>query len=328
MPIYPSVKRITVIPYMKDRHAAFAEPLPPLQTLRAFVAVASTKSFTKAAEKLRVTQTAVSHQIAQLEAWIGGRLFVRDRRGITLTALGKMLIPRITDALAGLAQAIDEARRTIEDKRLRISTTPEFAAQWLAPRLGTFCAAHPEIDVGVTIEYRRVRIGVDQADVAIWLAGSLPRQFDAERLTADREFVVCSPGLAQNLPEREGLRTASLLRYEGARHTVLDWRRWYSLVYGTGNAHPGMGAAEKAGGIDFDNGPLYPTFPDMIEACRRGAGFALVRTSLVANDLESRRLVQCFDEQIQSDLQYHLVISPTRRGRTEVITFREWIRAQ
>ncbi len=205
-------------------------PLPPLQTLRAMAAVARTRSFTKAGEELGLTQTAVSHQIAQLEGWLGARLFVRDRSGVHLTFEGEAAIPDIAAALAGLQQAVEAARPTTKSQDLRISTTPEFATQWLQPRLGGFCSAHPEIDVSVTIEYRRARFDVEKIGVAIWLAGSLP-QADAYRLTDDHEFVVCSPAVARTLPERQALRAAPLLRYEGARHTVLDWERWYGQIY-------------------------------------------------------------------------------------------------
>ena len=76
--------------------------LPPLQTLRAMAAVARTRSFTRAGEELGLTQTAVSHQIAQLEAWLGMPLFVRSRKGVELTVLAEKAIPEIVEALSAL----------------------------------------------------------------------------------------------------------------------------------------------------------------------------------------------------------------------------------
>lgn len=289
--------------------------LPPLQTLRAFTAVARLKSFTMAADDLAVTQTAVSHQIAQLEGWIGGRLFVRDRRGVELTPLGQGLLPDIVQALENLEQALGRARRSLGAPKLRISTTPEFATQWLTPRLTGFCDAHPQIDVSVTVQYRRSHVVDDDIDVAIWLSGGMLER-GAERLTADEEFAVCAPELARKLPRREGMRTAPLLRYEGARYTVLDWRRWHGQIYGASDKH------------DFDGGPSYRTFPEMLNACRGGAGFALVRSSLVADDLVAGRLVRCFTESVVSDLQYQLIIAPSRREEAEIRAFRYWILEQ
>lgn len=297
-------------------------PLPPLQTLRAMVAVARTRSFTKAAAELGLTQTAVSHQIAQIERWLGTRLFIRDRAGVQLTDEGEHSIPDIVTALTALQQALDAARPARKSQELRISTTPEFATQWLQPRLGAFCSAHPEIDVSVTIEYRRARFDVENIGIAIWLAGTLP-QADANPLTDDYEFVVCAPSVARRLPERQALRAAPLLRYEGARHTVLDWERWYGQIYHQKDRLPKVEGSDEP--FDFDAGPSFPTFSDMLAACRQGGGLALVRTSLVADDLAQGRLVKCFVETIRSDLQYHLVTSPSQRRCSDVIAFRSWI---
>ncbi|MBA8910100.1 LysR family transcriptional regulator [Aminobacter ciceronei] len=296
--------------------------LPPLQTLRAMAAVARTRSFTKAGEELGLTQTAISHQIAQLEAWLGTPLFVRSRKGVELTVLADKAIPDIVAALSALEAVLETARPSLRSEQLSISTTPEFASQWLQPRLGGFCVAHPEIDVSVTIEYRRARFDIDKIGVAIWLAGTLPGT-EAFRLTEDYEFAVSSPAVARALPSRQALRAAPLLRYEGARHTVLDWERWHGQIYDGKEQFPAVDGVE--GPFDFQAGPSFPTFSDMIAACRQDAGLALVRSSLVADDLAAGRLVKCFDEIIPSDLQYHLVTSPAQRRSPGVIAFRKWI---
>lgn len=83
--------------------------LPPLQTLRAMAAVARTRSFTKAGEELGLTQTAISHQIAQLEAWLGTPLFVRSRKGVELTVLADKAIPDIVAALSALEAVLERA---------------------------------------------------------------------------------------------------------------------------------------------------------------------------------------------------------------------------
>ena len=296
--------------------------LPPLQTLRAMAAVARTRSFTKAGEELGLTQTAISHQIAQLEAWLGTSLFVRSRKGVELTVLAEQAIPGIVEALAALETVLEDARPGVKSEQLSISTTPEFASQWLQPRLGGFCAAHPEIDVSVTIEYRRARLDIDKIGIAIWLAGTLPGT-DAYRLTDDYEFAVSSPAVARALPRRQALRAAPLLRYEGARHTVLDWERWYGQIHDPKERLPAVDGSDEP--FDFQAGPSFPTFSDMIAACRLDAGLALVRSSLVADDLAAGRLVKCFDETTPSDLQYHLVIAPGQRRGAGVIAFRQWI---
>lgn len=295
--------------------------LPSLQALRAFLAVAETGSFTRAAAALGLTQTAVSHQIAQLEDWLGAPLFVRDRRAIVLTALGQTLLPRVDASLSDLHQALSAARQSDQRQKLTLSTTPEFGTQWLAPRLEEFMDAHPGIRVSVTLEYRRADLLAGEADIAIWLGSGGPG-VQAERLAVEEEFVVSSPGLSAKLPKIQGLLAAPLLHYDGARHTLLDWRRWHSQLFGI---EPGTVGADLAAKIDLDAGPSFPTFTAMLDACRRGDGFALVRSSLVADDLAASRLVRCFVETLPSDLHYHLITAPQRRPRPEINAFRQWI---
>lgn len=290
--------------------------LPPLQCLRAFVVVAETRGFTAAAHKLGVTQTAVSHQIAQLEAWLGFDVFVRNRAGVALTEAGAAIHPAVAEVLGRLGDTLQRARRRPRHPLLRISTGPEFGTQWLTPRLERFRAAHPGVEISLTLEYRRVEPGADEADVVIRLGGG-----GGERLTRDDEFAVSSPGLARTLPKRRALLAAPLLRYEGARNTLLDWRRWCGLLFDATDDEPG----DMLPGLDIDGGPLYPTFAAMLEACRSGKGFALVRNSLVAEDLERGTLVRCFTETLEADLQYHLLIAPTARRQPEVVAFRDWI---
>ena len=298
-----------------------SQSLPAMQGLRAFLAVVETGSFTHAAAELGLTQTAVSHQIAQLEEWLGGELFVRERRSIKLTPLGEKLLPGITASLTNLHHLLSQARRTETRRRLTISTTPEFGTQWLTPRLEHFVERHPEISVSLTLEYRRADIAGGEADIGIWL-GRGDARLTAECLAIEEEFAVSSPELSERLPPREALTAAPLLQYEGARHTVLDWRRWHSQLFGIEANSVG---AKLAALIDFDAGPVFSTFSDMLAACRRGEGFALVRTSLVAGDLSAGRLVRCFVETLPSDLSYHLVTAPKRRPSAEISAFRQWI---
>lgn len=298
--------------------------LPSLQGLRAFLAVAETGSFTRAATALGLTQTAVSHQIAQFEDWLGGQVFVRDRRAISLTPLGQSLLPQVKESLTDLNRVLSAARQTGQRQKLTLSTTPEFGTQWLAPRLESFVSANPGISVSVTLEYRRADLVAGEADIAIWLGSGAPG-LSAERLMLEEEFAVSSPELGARLPKRKALLAAPLLHYEGERHTVLDWRRWHSQLFGTGEGSLG---GELAREIDMDTGPVFPTFAEMLEACRRGEGFALVRTSLVTDDLKAGRLVRCFVEVLPSDLHYHLVTAPQRRPRPEITAFRQWVFSQ
>src|SRR5215470_16960179 len=123
--------------------------LPPMQALRAFEAAARAQSLTKAAQSLNLTHGAISHQIKGLESELGVRLVERAGRGIRLTDEGERLAARVRATLTDLSDALREASDRANPRQLRVSVMPSFAARWLLPRIGSFMAAHPHIDLDV-----------------------------------------------------------------------------------------------------------------------------------------------------------------------------------
>lgn len=294
-------------------------PLPPIATLRAFCAIAELGGFGRAAERLGTTQTAVSHQIAQLEGWIGGVLFERGRGGARLTTKGARLYPAVAEALRNLEEALRVARADAGRARVELSVTPEFSSQWLAPRLAGFIQRFPDIELALSIGYQTPDFATGRTDLAIRLGGGGP-DLVAEPLTADDEFAVCAPSLVDRLPQRHAFLAAPCLTYDGVRHTALDWRRWFEQVVPEASA---SGFADRmAAAICF------PTFADMLAACRRGEGFALVRSSLIEADLQAGSLVRAFVESQPSPFNYSLIYPRPALTNPGLATFREWILAE
>ena len=299
-------------------------PLPPLSVLQTFCAIAETGGFGRAAERIGQTQTAVSHQLAQLEGWIGGRLFDRDRNGARLTSLGARLHPAISGVIAELEAALYQARASISVRSVAVSVSPEFSSQWLAARLPDFCQRHPNIEVKLAVGYQRPDFQPGGTDLAIWL-GRADAAFTHEELLTDEEFVVSSPELSKRLPPRWAIRAAPLLRYSGMRHTILDWQRWHEQVVGGGGG-------ENESRFDIaravEEAPLFDSFAEMLEACRQGRGFALVRSSLVARDLSEKKLVRCFVEILPAAVSYNLVYPPAALLNPAAALFRNWLLGQ
>ena len=125
--------------------------LPPLTTLRAFEAAARLGSFSRAAEEISVTHSAVSHQVRALERALGTPLFQRNGKRVSLTEAGRHLAGRVGAALREIADAAQAVRRRDRGRVLTVSTLPSFAARWLMPRLGRFMERHPEIDVNLHV---------------------------------------------------------------------------------------------------------------------------------------------------------------------------------
>lgn len=299
-------------------------PLPPLTVLQAFCAIVETGGFGRAAERMGLTQTAISHQLAQLEGWIGGRLFDRGRSGASLTPLGARLHPSIAETVSQLEKALYQARASVSVRALGLSVTPEFSSQWLASRLPDFCQRYPDIEVKMAVGYQRPDFGPNGADLAIWL-GRAEAGLVLEELLTDQEIVVSSPSLSKRLPNRNAIRAAPLLRYAGMRHTVLDWQRWYEQV--TNHDEDGDVSNFDVGQA-VEAGPLFESFVDMLQACRDGLGFALVRSSLVAEDIADGKLVRCFVEVQPAAVSYNLVYPPNALQNPSAALFRNWLISQ
>ena len=122
--------------------------VPPLSALVAFEAAARLGSFTRAADELSLTQSAISRRVIVLEELIGMRLFERVRNTVTLTPVGVFYAERIQSTLASLASATQEASLFLKrGGLLRLGMPPTFGTRWLIPRLGDFALHCPDVTV-------------------------------------------------------------------------------------------------------------------------------------------------------------------------------------
>jgi len=110
--------------------------LPPLNAVKAFEAAARSRSFTRAAEELSVTPGAVSQQVKVLEATLGVKLFIRERQRLLITEAGRDYLAVVRDALDQIAAGTERLVQRQRSGVLTVSVSPDFAAKWLANRLG------------------------------------------------------------------------------------------------------------------------------------------------------------------------------------------------
>jgi DNA-binding transcriptional LysR family regulator len=138
--------------------------LPPLDLIQGFEAAARSLSFTKAAEELSLTQSAISRQIRALEESLGVALFERRPRSLALTEEGAALHRVVAEVLERLQEATGRLRASASVPHLTVSTTGGFASLWLIPRLRAFTGLHPDVDVRISATYATVdleRSGVE-----------------------------------------------------------------------------------------------------------------------------------------------------------------------
>jgi len=285
-------------------------PLPSLNGLRAFEATARRGSVTLAAQELNVTPGAVSLQVRELEMSLGISLFTRKPRRLILTQDGEKYFAALRTAFRTIREATAQLK-TRALPILTISCTPSFAIQWLTPRLSLFEALHPQVDLRISPSNRIVDLERDGIDVAIRHGFGTYPGLESERLIDDDLTPVCSPVLLTGADRDPALLENFTLLHDEHRH---DWRLWLEAA--------GLDT------IDASNGPIFLDSNGAIETAKAGHGFALVRRSLVARELEDGVLVAPFCQEVAKSFAYHLVYPATALERPIVAAFRDWVLSQ
>ncbi|MGB6309048.1 MAG: LysR substrate-binding domain-containing protein [Steroidobacteraceae bacterium] len=281
-------------------------------SLRVFVSVAGHLNFTRAADALGVTASAASLQIRALEEYLGQRLFRRNGRQVHLTSEGAALLPRVQRALEELERAVDDVRLDRLAGPLRVTTLPSFLQLWLLPRMGRFRAAHPQIDLHAHTSADVVDFVQEDFHLAIRLGlGSWPN-LRAEKLMDEWLLPVCTPAL---LGRHGPVRTADDLKRYSLVHSVSEpWTAWLF----DGRADP------YAGGF---RGAVFEDSESVVQMAVQGAGLALARWSLVADEIHCGTLVAA-GRPVQFDRSYWLVCPTRAHGLQSVGAFTDWIRAE
>jgi LysR family glycine cleavage system transcriptional activator len=284
--------------------------LPSLNALKAFEAAARHESFTRAAEELAVTQGAVSHQVKALEQELGLRLFLRERQRLRLTAGGRRLLEVARDAFDRIAAGVERLRASERSGELTVSTSPNFAAKWLVPRLGGFAAAHSGIELRLSANPAHVDFAVDDVDLAIRHGDGDWPGLAAIRLCREELFPVCAPELAKRLRRPADLKRATLLHLSDRR----DWAKWL----------------EAAGveGVALDRGPVFDQASLKLDAAAAGQGVALARTALADWELRSGRLVRPFALALAVPYAYWIVCPRPKAKTPKVKAFIAWLLAE
>lgn len=285
--------------------------LPPLPALRLFEAAGRHQSFKLAAAELHVTPSAVSHGIVGLEEALGVQLFVREPRGISLTATGADYLSYVSEAFSLIAIGTQRLPNHRANRPVALSCAPTFASRWLLPRLAQFRAHWPNVNVSVDTSHRQVGFPVDGFDFAVRMSRSPVAGAAWTRLFGERLVPVCSPAYLDNLRDAHGhldLRRATLIHVNAASE---DWQAWLDAT--------GADDIETADGLRVD------TIQLAFEAASMGLGVALGRRPLVDSDLASGMLVEARPQTITSDTAYWLVSAENAERRPELLDFRRWL---
>lgn len=286
--------------------------LPPLNPLRTFEAAARHGSFTRAAEELLVSQSAVSRQIGVLESYLGLKLFTRDVGGIRLTPAGEQYFAEIGPAFRLLTSATARLYRSASGNPLKIKAYATFAAKWLMRRLPLFHALYPDINVRISTVVTPVDFTRDDVDAAIQLGHGSWSGAQAFYLFGDEITPVCAPALLEGRPQPWSLADLNGLRRLHSHYRRDDWPDWLRAA--------GAIANEEGEHMDFRSSLL--TYQAAID----GLGVAMGQPLLLQEELDRGVLVRPFAYTLQRDLSYYLVLpQQLGPGAARLALFRDWL---
>ena len=289
--------------------------IPSLQALACFDAAARHESYTRAAQELALTQSAVSRQIGALEEFLGIALFRRTRHGVALTQPGADYARQIAPRLQALERDTLEAMsRQGTAGTIALAAVPTFATRWLLPRLPQLAAQHPELVVHIETRTRPFLFADTGFDAALY--SGTPEQVAnwagtrALALIEEEVVPVCAPAL---LGARKRLQPTDLARLPLLQQSTRPeaWRQWFEAM-----------GAEAPFAL---SGPRYELYSLTAAAATHGLGVALVPRLLIEPELARGELVVPCPRPLKSGRTYYLVMPERGEPRPALAAFAAWL---
>ena len=284
--------------------------LPPLANLQSLIVAAEHDSFSRAAERLDLTQGGVSRQIAHLEDWLQLRLFERIGRTVRLTTEGREYVEAVKPAVEQIRRATGRAIERRPELELAIATLPSFGMRWLAPRLPLLSSEIGSLIVSFSARSVPFDFGEESFDAAIHFGFADWHGVEHDLLFSEEMVAVASPSLIERYDIRSPSDVARLpLLSLGSRREA--WASWFKAA-------------------DIDRPPPEPaaTFEQFLmlaQAAAAGAGAALLPTFLIEVEQRSGALATLFKDLSLSTGAYFLVYPGDHLKKAAFRQFRDWI---
>ncbi|WP_454727199.1 MULTISPECIES: LysR substrate-binding domain-containing protein [Cupriavidus] len=289
--------------------------VPNFVLLRAFEAAARLESFTLAARELHLTQSAISHQVRELEDYFSRKLFDRRTRRVELTPEGKRLQESLSRVFDVIEAACNEVALAPQSQVLAVYCAPSFAVKWLGPRLPQFMQTHGDITIRLSSGAEAIDLTqAREVDVAITYgsahtrAGLIVRPLGKERIVP-----LCAPALLRaDVPLRDQMERLALIDSQLSR---VSWPDWFGA---NGMVCPTRPRAS------FDRGALA------ISAAVDGMGIALESIRLAERELARGDLVAIGEDQFTHMARetHFLSYRQNEAHLHKVGTFVQWLVAQ
>jgi len=282
--------------------------LPPLRALVAFRAVMETGSFVRAAEVLNITPSAVSHQIRLLEETLKKPLFTRRNRAVYPNETALAYHAAISDGFDRIALATRQVGSERSETRFMIHSAPSFATTFLMPRLSSFIARFPELDVTLSSGVGPIRMGPDGFQIDIQHMTTPPDDYEGVELPLEFFVPLASPDFCAR-HALAGPQTVTRAPLIHSLRCPVDWKRWVGQ-YGEGHA--------PTRGMQFDRSYL------VLAAAADGLGLALESTLLAGDLIDSGRLTMPFGARGLTASAHRLVFRRKDRSDPHIRAFVDW----
>jgi DNA-binding transcriptional LysR family regulator len=287
--------------------------VPPAVNLLAFEAVARRRSFALAAAELHLTASAVSHQVARLEAHLGVRLFERSAHGVRLSAAGEQYLARVGAALSAIAAATEDLRQGVRNS-LFVHSAPSIASLWLMPRLRAFAEAYPDISLNLSAAHTHSDFELGQADIDIRYGVPQWGDLIVEPLFEERIVPLAAPTFIKEhrLKRVEQLLEVPLIQ---SNVSVVQWPDWFAAF---SDRH-----APDRFPVRFDRAQMS------LDAATQGLGVALESATIAGLHLAEGKLRAVFGLEKAVRVKAHFAVYPARHAkRPAVEAFLHWLHAQ
>ncbi|WP_411880820.1 LysR family transcriptional regulator [Polaromonas sp. YR568] len=284
--------------------------------LRVFEATARYLSFTRAAEELFLTQSAVSKQIKALEDQLGRAMFMRGNRGLMLTPIGESFYREISPLLTSLEKATENVMDCGGVTKLTLHVFATLGERWLMDRFPKFARAHPDIEVVFTPMLssdgqKQLKLDGDfRIGAGIWPG------YVADYLFGREMLLVGSPEL---LERKGGLSTpADIIRFPWLQHFQVP-HAWDELS----ESIPQLATSAKLG--QAPQASMYEFYNILIRAAVGGLGLALVPRIWITSELAGGKLVNPLSIGIKSKFGYFFVVPEHQAELKSVAALRSWL---
>ena len=279
--------------------------LPSLNSLRAFSAVATTGSYSLAADRLNVTHAAVSQQVKALEKRLGLSLVTRAGRRIELTPQGALLARELDVGFGVIARGVERLQEDAASRPVQVTMSPAFAVEWLLPKIAEFQGANPEITLMLNPTSEVVDFKPGGIDVAIRYRDRRRVDLDVKAVLISDMIVIGAPELVRgrNIENAADLVDLPWLQELGTNEAA-DWFTYHGVV------------PNRPLTVNHMPGNL------IMDAVRRGDGITYTARAFFREDLASERVVELFSEPL---FGVYYIETSAEQWRPAVKLFVDWL---